>query len=87
MGTVQLRITEDNGKKHTFNLTHMNYLPTSPVNLLLTPVLSKQFTDEKGIDMNGTGIHLCYDDHTLIWDHGLMLLAFQNFFLAQDILA
>ncbi len=45
-------------------------MPTSPVNLLSTCVLSKQFTDENGINTHGTGIHLCYEDHTLIWDHG-----------------
>ncbi len=50
IGTVQLRITDKNGTKHTFTLTKMNYMPTSPVNLLLTCVLSKQFTDENGID-------------------------------------
>jgi hypothetical protein len=49
MATVQLQITVDNGTKHTFTLTHMNYMPTSPVNLLLTRVLSKQFTDENGL--------------------------------------
>jgi len=63
MGTVQLRTTDDNGKKQTFTLTHVNYMPTSPVNLLSTRVLSKQFTDRNGIDMHGTGIHLFYKDH------------------------
>ncbi len=70
MGTVQLRIMDNNGKKHTFTLTHVNYLPISPVNLLLTPILSIQFTDENGIDTHGTGINACYEDQTLIWDHG-----------------
>jgi hypothetical protein len=69
MGTVQLRITDNNGKKHTLTLTHVNYVPNSPVNLLTTRVLSIKFTDENGIDTHGTGIHLCYEDHTLIWDH------------------
>ncbi len=45
-------------------------MPTSPVNLLSTCILSKQFTDENKIDTHGTGIHSCYEDHTLIWDHG-----------------
>ena len=70
MGTVHLRITDDDGKKHKFTLTHVNYMPTSPVNLLSTRVLSRQFTDKNGIDLHGTGIHSCYEDHTLIWDHG-----------------
>jgi hypothetical protein len=70
MGTVQLRITDDNRTKHTFTLTHVNYMPTSPVNLLLARVLSKQFTDENSIDTHGAGINSYYEDHTLIWDHG-----------------
>jgi hypothetical protein len=70
MGTVLLIVMGDNGEKHTFTLTHMNYMPNSPVNLLSTQVLSKQFTDENGINKHGTGINLCHDDHTLIWQHG-----------------
>jgi hypothetical protein len=69
MGTVHLRITDDDGDKHKFTLTHVNYMPISPVNLLSTRVLSQQFTDENGIDFHGTGIHSCYEHHTLIWDH------------------
>jgi hypothetical protein len=34
MGMVQLRITDDDGEKHTFILTHVIFMPTSPVNLL-----------------------------------------------------
>jgi hypothetical protein len=60
MGTVQLQIMDNDGEKHTFTLTHVNYMPTSPVNLVSTRVLGKQFTDENGIDTHGTGIHLCY---------------------------
>jgi hypothetical protein len=36
MGTVILCTTDDNGKKHTFTLTHMNYIPKLPVNILPT---------------------------------------------------
>ncbi len=46
MGTVILCTTDDNGKKHTFMLTHMNYMPKLPVTLLSTWVLSKQYVDE-----------------------------------------
>jgi hypothetical protein len=60
MGTVQLQITDNNGTKHSFTPAHVNYMPTSPVK---TRVLSKQFTDENGIDTHGTVIHLCYEDH------------------------
>jgi hypothetical protein len=71
MGTILLKVTDDNGKKHMFMLTHVNYMPNSPVNLLSTQILSKQFTDKDGgFDKHGTGIILCYDNHTLIWDHG-----------------
>jgi hypothetical protein len=78
MGTVQIQITNDNGQKHTFTLTHVNYIPTSPDNLLLTCVLSKQYNDEDGIDMHGTGIYSCYEDHTLIWDHGIYCKTFKT---------
>ena len=70
MGTVTLRLTDDNGDRHKFTLTHVNYMPASPVNLLSTRVLSRQFADANGIDLHGTGIHSCYENHTLIWDHG-----------------
>jgi hypothetical protein len=36
MGTVLLKVTNDKGKKHTFMLSHVNYMPNSPVNLLST---------------------------------------------------
>jgi hypothetical protein len=78
MGTVQLQITDDDGEKHTFTLTHVNYMPTSPVNLLSTHVLSKKLTDENGIDTHGTGIHLCYEDPTLIWDHSKYCKTFKT---------
>jgi hypothetical protein len=50
MGTVVLRLTDDKGYKHTFTLTHVNYMPKSPVNLLSTRVLSEQFTNKHGFD-------------------------------------
>jgi hypothetical protein len=36
MGTVLLKVTDDNGEKHTFTLTHVNYMANSPVNLSST---------------------------------------------------
>ena len=45
-------------------------MPTLPVNILSTRVLSQQFTGENGINLHGSGIHSCYENHTLIWDHG-----------------
>ena len=34
MGTVILRFGDNVGAKHEFILTHVNYMPNSPVNLL-----------------------------------------------------
>jgi hypothetical protein len=42
MGMVVLCTTDNNGKKHVFTLTHVNYTPNPPVDLLSTQVLSKQ---------------------------------------------
>ncbi len=50
MGTVVLQLTDNDSDKHTFTLTHMNYMPKAPVNLLLTRVLREQFTNEHGFD-------------------------------------
>jgi hypothetical protein len=70
IGTVILCTTDDNGKKHTFMLTHVNYMPKLPVNLLSTWVLSKQYVDENGFDKEGTGVYSVYDNHVLFWDYG-----------------
>jgi hypothetical protein len=43
MGTVILRITDDDGVRHEFELTHINYLPQSPVNLLSFCWLAEQY--------------------------------------------
>jgi hypothetical protein len=63
MGTVILCLTDDNGAKHTFTLTHVNYMPKSPVNILSKS--SKQFSNEIGFDQQGTGNTSVFDDHTL----------------------
>ena len=70
MGTVILCTTDDNGKKHTFTLTHMNYMPKSPVILLSTQVLSKQYIDENGFDKEGTEVCSVYNNQVLFWDYG-----------------
>ena len=70
MGMVVLCTTDNNGKKHVITLTHVNYIPNLPVNLLSTWVLSKQYVDENGFDKQGTGVWSAYDTHVLIWDHG-----------------
>jgi hypothetical protein len=69
MGMIVLCTTDNNGKKHVFTMTHMNYIPNLPVNLLSTRVLSKQYVDENEFDKQGTGVWSAYDTHVLIWDH------------------
>ena len=69
MGTVILHITDDDGVKHEFELTHVNYLPHSLVNLLSLCQLTEQHPNENGNpDQYGTGINSVYDSHTLYWD-------------------
>jgi hypothetical protein len=78
MGTVVLQLTDNNGDKHTFTLTHVNYMLKSPDNLLSMRVLRKQFTNEYGFDQQGTGITSVFDDHTLFWDHGQFSKTFKT---------
>ncbi len=78
MGTVILRLTDNDGNKHTFTLNHVNYMPKSLASLLLTRVLSKQFLDKNGFDQRGTGITSVFDDHTLFWDHGQFRKTFKT---------
>jgi hypothetical protein len=66
MGTLILCITDGYGVKHEFELTHLNYLPHSPVNSLSLCWLAEQHPDENGIpDQYGNGINSAYDSHTL----------------------
>jgi hypothetical protein len=78
MGTVILQLTDDDGDKHTFTLTHVNYLPKSPVNLLSMRVLREQFTNHNGFDWQGMGISSAFDDQTLFWDHGQFRKTFRT---------
>jgi hypothetical protein len=69
MGTVTLRITDDEGAKHLFTLKNVNYLPNSPVNILSLCRLAELYPDDAGHpDRNGTGISSGYDNHALYWD-------------------
>ena len=69
MGTVTLRITDNEGAKHSFVLKNDNYLPDSPVNILSIGHLAELYPDDAGHpDQNGTGISSGYDSHTLYWD-------------------
>jgi hypothetical protein len=69
MGTVTLRITDNEGAKHSFVLKNVNYLPSSPVNILSLRRLVELYPDNAGHpDRTGTGISSGYDSHTLYWD-------------------
>jgi len=69
MGTVTLRITDDEGAKHSFVLKNVNYLPNSPVNILSLRRLAELYPDDAGHpDRTRTGISSGYDSHTLYWD-------------------
>ena len=64
MHTVTLWLTDDEGVFHTFDLTNVNCLPNSLVNLLLLWQLAELYpnaTDHP--DRHGTGIQSVFDDH------------------------
>ena len=46
MGTVILRVTDDEGEKHSFTLKNVNYLPDSPVNIFLISRLAELYSDD-----------------------------------------
>jgi hypothetical protein len=48
MGTVILRLTDDEGITHSFEFTNVNYLPDSPVNLLSLRRLAELYPDATG---------------------------------------
>ena len=69
MGTATLRITDNEGAKHSFVLKNVNYLPDLPVNILSLRCLAELYPDNAGHpDCNGTDISSGYDSHTLFWD-------------------
>jgi hypothetical protein len=54
---------------HEFALTHVNYMPKSPVSLLSLWRLAENYCNSDGIlDQDGTGINWCYDSYTLYWN-------------------
>jgi hypothetical protein len=66
MGTVTLRLTDDEGVLHSFELINVNYLPNSPVNLLSLWRLAELYPDATDHpDWHGTGIQSVFDDHIL----------------------
>ena len=69
MGTVILRLTDDEGATHSFEFTNVNYHPDSPVNLLSLRRLAELYPDATGhTDPNGTGIRSGFDNHVLFWN-------------------
>jgi hypothetical protein len=69
MGTVILRLRDNEGVMHEFTLTHVNYMPKSPVNLLSLQQLAEYYSNSDGTpDHYGTGIDSSYDSHTLYWN-------------------
>jgi hypothetical protein len=69
MGNVNLHLRDNEGNKHEFNLTEVNYMLNSPVNLLSLQQSAEHYPNENGTsDQNGTGIDLSYDSHTLYWN-------------------
>jgi hypothetical protein len=58
MGNVNLHLRDNEGNKHEFNLTEVNYIANSPVNLLSLRQLAEHYPNENGtLDQNGTGIN------------------------------
>jgi hypothetical protein len=69
MGTVILQLTDDEGVTHSFELTNVNYLPDSPVNLLSLWQLAELYPNASGHpDWYGTGIQSSFDNHALFWN-------------------
>ncbi len=69
MGNGNLHLRDNEGNKHEFKLTEVNYMPNSPVNLLSLQQLAEHYPNENGTpDQNGTGIDLSYDSHMLYWN-------------------
>ncbi len=57
MGTITLRLIDDEGEKPSFVLNNVNYLPDLPVNLLSLRRLAELYPDSAGHpDKTGTGI-------------------------------
>jgi hypothetical protein len=79
MGTVILRVTDDEGVKHSFTLENVNYLPSSPMNIFSICCLADLYSDETGHpDRDGTGICSGYDSHTMYWKRGKFRKTFRT---------
>ena len=69
MGTIILRPRDIEGVMHKFTLTHVNYMPKSPVNLVSLQRLAGHHSNLDGTpDQDGRGINSSYDSHTLYWN-------------------
>jgi hypothetical protein len=70
MGTVTPQLTDDEGVFHSFDLTNVNDLPNSLVNILLLWQLAELYPDVSDHpDWYGTGIRSFFDDHVLFWNY------------------
>ncbi len=79
MGTVILWVTDNEGVKHSFTLSNVNYLPDLPVNILSLCHLAELYTDASGHpNRNGTGITSGYDNHTMYWNKGKFKKTFRT---------
>jgi hypothetical protein len=69
MGTVILRLRDNEEVMHEFTLTHISYMPKSPVNLLSLRQLAEHYSNSNGTpDQDGMGINSSYDSHTFYWN-------------------
>ena len=69
-GTININLTDDDGKVHLFLLEGCIYHPDSPVNLLSTRRLAEKFLDADGNPDEETRIESRYYTHTLTWCFG-----------------
>ena len=62
-GTIKIKVTDDNGKKHDLIIHNVLYVPQSPINLISPQKWSQ------GMHDNGTGEITVGDATLLFWDN------------------
>jgi hypothetical protein len=65
MGSIHLKITDDDQQVHRYTFNNVLYLPQSPVNVLSVSVLASMFND-----LNNTHITSKWLNSKLTWDNG-----------------
>ncbi len=69
MGIVTLQLTDNEGVFHSFDLTNVNYIPNSLVNLLSLWQHVELYPDASDHpDWYGIGIQSVFDDHVCFWN-------------------